>query len=154
MVEPLLNGKRLREQAGAFTRAMKSVGLEMFAGLEGEDKKIPTTVVWQRMTGCSSFAHTFSEYHKGANLALTMIGGSVEEERTFSGMNFLKSKLRNRLDGHLDMCMRFFCQDFLHNAVFPLRQGIQGLEERQEQADGWLGLQGLGCSAYLSRLGA
>ncbi len=50
---------------------------------------------------------------------MTMIGVSVEEERTFSGMNFLKSKLRNRLDGHLDMCMRFFCQDFYTMQSFP-----------------------------------
>ena len=41
---------------------------------------------------------------------MTMVTGSVEEERTFSAMNYIKSDIRNRLqEKHLNCTVRPFC---------------------------------------------
>ena len=37
-----------------------------------------------------------------------MILGSVEDERMFSALSFLKSKLRNKLDKNVDTCLRLY----------------------------------------------
>ena len=37
-----------------------------------------------------------------------MILGSVEDERTFSALPFLKSKLRNKIDKNGDTCLRLY----------------------------------------------
>jgi hypothetical protein len=42
------------------------------------------------------------EYMKVANIVVTDVLGSVEDERTFSTLKFMKLKLRNSLGGHLD----------------------------------------------------
>ena len=49
-----------------------------------------------------------SEYFKLANLCQTMILGSVEDEKIFSALSFLKSKLRNKLDKHMGTCLRLY----------------------------------------------
>ena len=46
-----------------------------------------------------------SEYFKLANLCQTMILGSVEDERMFSALTLLKSKLRNKLDKNVETCL-------------------------------------------------
>ena len=46
-----------------------------------------------------------SEYFKLAVLCQTMILGSMENERMFSALPFLKSKLRNKLDKNVDTCL-------------------------------------------------
>ena len=42
------------------------------------------------------------ETFKLVELCLTMILGSVEDERVFSALGFLKSKVRNKLDKNLE----------------------------------------------------
>ena len=49
-----------------------------------------------------------SEYFKVAEIAIATVLGSVEDERTFSMLSFMKSKLRNRLGGHMDTCVKLF----------------------------------------------
>ena len=48
-----------------------------------------------------------SEYFKLVDLCQTMILGSVEDERMFSALTFLKSKL-NKLDKIVDACLRLY----------------------------------------------
>jgi hypothetical protein len=49
-----------------------------------------------------------SEFIKVAELAVTAVLGSVEDERTFSTLRFMKSKIRNRLGIHLQTCAKCF----------------------------------------------
>jgi len=44
----------------------------------------------------------FPEYYKLAQVAIVQVLGSVEDERCFSSLAFLKNKLRNSLDMHLE----------------------------------------------------
>jgi hypothetical protein len=50
-------------------------------------------------------------------LAIVMVFGSVEDERTLS--IFMKSKLRNQLTTHLDLVVRMYTQDYFTLQSFP-----------------------------------
>ena len=65
-----------------------------------------------------------SEFIKVAEIAITAILCSVEDERTFSNLAFIKSKLRNRLGVHLDTCVRLFSQGFYSQDTFPYHEAI------------------------------
>eukprot|EP00798_Chlamydomonas_sp_ICE-L_P005605 gene5605-biopygen1137 len=68
----------------------------------------PPTMLWQHLDALPS-AVTYPEWIKVAKIALTMVGGSDEEERTFSAMNYIKSLTRNRLqEHHLNCTVRAF----------------------------------------------
>ena len=53
-----------------------------------------------------------SEYFKLVDLCQTMILGSVEDERIFSALSFLKSKLRNKLDKNVDTCLILYVKKY------------------------------------------
>lgn len=70
----------------------------------------PVTTLWQKL-GCNALLlNKLSEYMKLAQIAVTAILGFVEDERTFSTLSFLKNKVRNRLQGNLDTCIKMFSQ--------------------------------------------
>jgi len=61
----------------------------------------------------------FSEFFKLAKMALVHILGNVEDECTFSTLNFLKSKLRNNLEDHLQLVIGMFSQCIFILENFP-----------------------------------
>ncbi len=56
-----------------------------------------------------------------AELAIVQVIGSVEDERTFSILTFMKFKIRNLLVGHLDIAVRMFAQYFFTKEIFSFR---------------------------------
>ena len=66
-----------------------------------------------------------SEWVHLAEILLVLPIGSVETERTFSAMNYLKNNLRSSLkEPHLNACVRAFCSG--HKlATFPLDAVLQ-----------------------------
>lgn len=50
--------------------------------------------------------------------------GSIEDEHTFNIMSFMKSRLWNRLNIHLDLYTRFFNQRIFILQSFPYDQTI------------------------------
>jgi len=48
----------------------------------------------------------------------------VEDERTFSTLTFMKSKLRNQLVEHLDIAICMFAKDFFTKETFPFQIAI------------------------------
>jgi hypothetical protein len=64
--------------------------------------------LWQKL-GCNGLLLSkLSEFMRLAEIAITTVLGSVEDERTFSSLKFIKSRLRNRLEGNLDTVVRVF----------------------------------------------
>jgi hypothetical protein len=59
------------------------------------------------------------EYFKLVELSIVVILGNVENERLFSTITFMKSKLRNQLTINLDMVVRMYAQDFFTLQTFP-----------------------------------
>ena len=59
------------------------------------------------------------EWAAAAELVIVMVPGSVEEERLFSVMNFIKDYTRNRLSLHLEAAVRLFSQQQYTTVTFP-----------------------------------
>ena len=64
--------------------------------------------LWTILGEIQFLQENMSEYFKLVDLCQTMILGSVEDERMFSALSFLKSKLRNKLDKNVDTCLRLY----------------------------------------------
>jgi hypothetical protein len=71
------------------------------------------------MIGFWVFSFNFPEYVKLVELAMVQIIGSMEDERCFSTLAFMKSKLQNRLTTHLPLVVRMFAQQFYTLQSFP-----------------------------------
>ncbi|KAJ9512207.1 hypothetical protein QJQ45_012760 [Haematococcus lacustris] len=66
-----------------------------------------------------------TEYGRLAELAMKMVPGSVEEERMFSAMAYLKDDTRNRLyEEHLNVCARAFHTVTHGVSDFPYHEAI------------------------------
>jgi len=72
----------------------------------------PTTQIWRRFASNVILKYRIYEYFKLIELTIVVILGNVENERIFSTITFMKSKLRNRLTINLDMVVRMYAQDF------------------------------------------
>jgi hypothetical protein len=53
-----------------------------------------------------------SKFLKLVEIAIVMVVSSMEEERTFSMVSFMKSKLCNHLMTHLDLVVQIYMQEF------------------------------------------
>jgi hypothetical protein len=72
-----------------------------------------------------------SEFIKVAEVAVTAVLGSVEDECTFSTLGFMKSKLRNRLASHLDTTVKMFLQPFYKQDNIPYQNAITHWREQR-----------------------
>jgi hypothetical protein len=80
----------------------------------------PLTRLWQTLDANTTLVGQFPEYIKLAQLAMIYVLGSVEDERCFSFLTFLKDKLRNRLaSDHLSLVMGMYAQDVFTLQNFP-----------------------------------
>jgi hypothetical protein len=78
-----------------------------------------------------------SEYVKLAEIGSVLVLGSVEDERCFSSLKFLKSYQRNRLGKHLPLVVRMFGQRYYSLEDFPYSEVIDSW--RQAKKLGWQG---------------
>ena len=62
------------------------------------------------------------EWFRAAEIALTVVSGSVADERVFSAMNFIKSDVRHRLDANLEACVQVYTQDLFTLSTFPFEK--------------------------------
>jgi hypothetical protein len=61
----------------------------------------------------------YLEYRKLAEIAVTHVLGSVEDEKCFSSVGFLKNKLRNPLDNNLEVVVGMYSQRIFTLETFP-----------------------------------
>jgi hypothetical protein len=57
-------------------------------------------------------------------MAIIQVISNVENERTFSTLTFMRSKLWNQLVGHLDNVIGMFIQDFFTKDTFSFQVAI------------------------------
>ena len=127
-VDPLVDGRLLGLQMSLFKLTMKSHA-EAAMG-EPRDQN-PLTKLWLRVGQNALMLNRLSEFFKVAEIAICAVLGSVEDERTFSTLSFMKSKLRNRLTGHVDTCVKLFSQDFFTLTTFPVNKAIVSWREER-----------------------
>jgi hypothetical protein len=70
------------------------------------------TRMWRTIEANSFLWHSLSEYIKVAEIAIVMVLGSIQDERTFSTLTFMKNKLCNRLTTNLAMVVGMKSQSF------------------------------------------
>jgi hypothetical protein len=78
-----------------------------------------TTRLWERLASNAIVSQWLLEWIKLGQLCMVMIIDSVEDERTFSNLSFMKKKLHNRLTTHLDLVVRMYAQSFYSLETFP-----------------------------------
>jgi hypothetical protein len=79
----------------------------------------PVSKLWQKLGSNGFLLSKLSEFMCLAEIAITTILGSVKDERTFSSLKFIKSKLRNRLEGNLDIVVSVFSQGYYDLESLP-----------------------------------
>lgn len=68
----------------------------------------PLTKIWRVLDSNNNLMQSFGEFLKLAEMALVYLIGSVEDEWLFSSVGFLKSKLRNNLDEHIQVVVGMY----------------------------------------------
>jgi len=68
----------------------------------------PLTNVWILIGQNALMLNRLFEFIKVAEIVILEVLGNVEDERTFSTLSFMKSKLQNRLGGHVNTCVKLF----------------------------------------------
>ena len=89
------------------------------------DRRNGFVLLWQRMTTSDATEVQLSEYITLAKLAMTVVGTSMNDERAFSAMSFVKSPERNRLDEHLEVAVRAKYQGQFTYETFPIQEGLK-----------------------------
>jgi hypothetical protein len=101
--------------------------------MECPDSINPVTKVWQKL-GCKALLLSkLSEYMKLAEVAGTVVLGSCEDERMFSTFSFMKDKVRNRLHGNLNTCIRLFSQGCYILESFHYHQAFDNWREARNR---------------------
>jgi hypothetical protein len=97
-VAGLLDPDRLDDQTNMFIVTIKAnhwIGLEKQELCPGQKPLHPLARTWSYFHESEMLTARISEFAKGARIAICSVIGSVEDERTFSTLSFIKSKLRN-----------------------------------------------------------
>jgi hypothetical protein len=94
------------------------------ATMEEPRNRNPVTKLWKKIGSNALMLNWLSKVFKVAEIAVTAVLGSVEDERTFSTLGFMKSKLRNQLGGHLNICVKLCSQPFFTQGNFPYADAI------------------------------
>jgi len=64
--------------------------------------------MWKRFDSNVILKDMISKYFKLIEFAIVVVLGSVEDERTFSIITFMRSKLRNLLTTNLDRAVKMY----------------------------------------------
>jgi hypothetical protein len=135
-VAPLIDGKLLEKEAGVFLSEVKAasiVWVGFYEKLSKAEKKVsapPTTLLWKALEGNLALAPRILTFLKLANLAFVLVGGSVQDERAFSDLKYIKDPKRNGLVGeNLDACMRVYCHRAKNVDTFPFARALKRWNE-------------------------
>lgn len=94
----------------------------------------PATLLWQALSQSCVLVDRLSEFFKVAELALVIVQGSVEDERVFSALAWLKDTKRNRLSAeHLTTCVRMVAQKWYSLEDFPYTKAIEAWKKEKKR---------------------
>ena len=115
-LDAMLSPTTLDMQTSLFRQCMKENAETM---MKKPFTTNPVTRMWLCIDGNSYLRHSLSEFLKVAELGIVMVMGSVQDERTFSTVSFMKTKVRNRLTTHLPIVVGMKTQNFFNINSFP-----------------------------------
>jgi hypothetical protein len=126
MAPTILSGWDLDAQQGLFKLTMKSNATQAMVEIVtlAFDKVSPTIInplthMWRVIYASQLLFNVFPKNLKVAKIAMVHVFGFVEDEQCFSFVAFLKNKVQNRLNNHLQLVVSMYAHKFftLHN--FP-----------------------------------
>lgn len=142
VIAPLLSTTALKGEIGAFKQLMQVASGPFMkrhaaACRAAEQAKQPAPAAavsqfWKEQGSKPAYITAIPTYIKLAQIALVMVGGSVQDERAFSNLTFIKNDLRSCLsEEHLNACMLLFAtKNEFSLAGFPYREAY----------DAWFGV--------------
>ena len=95
------------------------IAMEVALGEDPVAAVNPLTKLWHSFDKNPALMRTFGEYVKLAQITKMHVLGSVEDERTFSSLTFLKNTLRNCLDTNLGIVVGMHAQQIYNLQTFP-----------------------------------
>jgi hypothetical protein len=125
-----LDSYQLDLQTSLFKMTMKSNAEKM---LEPPYNVNPITRLWQKLGYNGLLLCKLSEFMPLVEIAITTVLGSVEDERTFSSLKFIKSRLKNRLEGYLNTVVSVFSQGYYNLESFPYTDAYMHWQAAKEQ---------------------
>jgi len=94
----------------------------------------PTASFWHTCSNSVELKCSLSDWLSLANIALVQVFGSVEEERLFSKLAFVKEERRNRLLlDHLNVCLVLATQRMWAFRDFPFLRALQNWLEAKKR---------------------
>lgn len=121
-ISQALNLELLESQMSLFKLTMKQNGPQILE--EGPFDENPLTKLWIKLSKNPIFCDRICEWFKVAQIAIVTVVGSVEDERTFSTVAWMKNKVRNRLTDHLDTSVQMYAQRYWDIHTFPYQDAI------------------------------
>ena len=121
VVPTLIDAQRLAEQSSFFKLSMLN---NAQWAVEQNFRMNPLSRLWKKLSSNALLASKLSELLKIAEVAAITVMDSIEDERTFSTLNYMKSKVRNNLDDHLDLVVYMFGQSFYDLKTFSMQDAI------------------------------
>jgi len=82
-----------------------------------------------------------NEYNKLAEIAMVEVLESIEDERTFNNLSFMKNKLWNQLTTRLELCVKMFSENFFALSNFPYDDAIvlwKEVTRGDNEISGWI----------------
>jgi hypothetical protein len=120
-VKLILSAKALDKQSCMFHMSMLNQSKLVMQPLYHLNR---ATKIWQIMGANGLLQHAFPEYFKLVTMALILVPRSVEDERAFSTISFIKRKLQNKLVEYLPLCVKMFTQNFYTLRSFSYQEVV------------------------------
>jgi hypothetical protein len=121
-VQELLKATDLDCQQGMFKLTMKSNAAACMVPLFYTN---PLTRMWRLVITSRILVSIFPKYVKLTKLAMVQIINIMEDERCFSTLAFMKSKVHNKLITHLPIVVHMLAQQFYTLENFPYVEYIE-----------------------------
>lgn len=128
-VTALIDGDKLHEQASQFqSLAIHFSARVLNGGVPSETvstRADKLALFWQAISNSTQSSELVGEFLRLASLLITVVSGSVADERVFSALEFVKNNRRARLkDAHLMQCVRLQSQNLFTVENFPYRKAL------------------------------
>lgn len=128
VVPPKLGVAHMEEQLANFcgdAHASAKKAFDRVRRKELDEDKL-TRWFWRDLQQIPALRVACDEWLTFARLALTIVPGSVEAERAFSALTYIKNSMRNRLGHeHLNACMLAFTQHWFDISTFPYKDALE-----------------------------
>jgi len=125
-IPPLLDELKLESQTSFFKVTM----LANFATTMKPSLNCnPCFRMWALLTINQIICSKLLEWLNLVELSMVMVLINMEDERCFSNLSFMKSKLRSRLTTHLDIVVKMYAQSFYIMEIFPFIVAIKSWDQ-------------------------